>query len=372
MKIFIKILIVLPLFSLVLYANIATITAVKGNVQVQSDSSIKSAVLGTQLEENDTVLTGKKSKAQIIFKDETIVTIGKNSHFSIAKYIYDDANEPTVEFELLKGAMRTITGHIGKIAPQKFKVKTKTATIGIRGTNFVVIVGDDGSQRAYCTYGAISVSINGEEYIVKQGFYLVLSPKGEISIHAFNPNELQKMKNASFGKRVALKGRGANDSTQSQKLLDNTTEDIGDLIVKDVSEDSADGIQLSTSLSELLAGYMMSNASYIGISNFNDGSTGTASLDIDFGQDTASVSITDQYSNETIFSTNPTFSGVSLTTEQTTAPAGGFQNLGTADGTFQEPTGNEVQGNFKIDDGYGTFGASDTGTYDVSTSQTLH
>jgi len=372
MKILIKIITILSLSSLALYANVATITALKGSVQVQSDSSTKSAALGTELKESDTVITADKSKAQIIFKDETIVTIGKNSHFSIAKYIYDDAGEATVEFGLLKGAMKTITGRIGKIAPQRFKVKTKTATIGIRGTNFVVIIEDDGTQRAYCTYGAISVTVNGEEYIVKQGFYLVLSPDGKVEVREFTPDELQKMKNDNFGKRVALKDKNLNDNLGNKKILDNTRDDIGSLVVKDISEENADAVQLSASLSDLLAGYTMSDAHYTGTYVVTETSGGTnlpesgiANLDIDFGGDTLTL-ILDPSGENATFDVNPSFGSTDFTVTQA---AGGAMTPGSAAGTFKEPTGNDVSGTFNYNQNSDDYS---NGTYDVSTEQTLH
>ncbi len=191
----IKILILLMVLACgELFANsIATITAIKGSATVQRVSGDIEAILGTKLEEKDTVITKNSTKVQIIFKDNTIISIGKNSNFSIEEYLFDDEKEPVARFGLLKGAMRTITGKIGKIAPEKFSVVTKTATIGIRGTNFSVLVGEDGSYNAYCTYGAIDVSVHGETYLVKQDFFLNVSPAGKINVKEFSPIELKNM-----------------------------------------------------------------------------------------------------------------------------------------------------------------------------------
>ena len=65
------------------------------------------------------------------------------------------------------------------------------------------------------------------------------------------------------------------------------------------------------------------------------------------------------------FFENPSFSDTGFTVEQ----VGGAGNNGTADGTFEGPTGNSVTGNFHHDvpSTQGSWG-----TYDVSTSQVLH
>ena len=240
MKFLIKIVSIVLVLSLPLLAKgVATITALKGNVEIKSEAVSINATLGASLNEKDSVITADKSKAQIIFNDETIVTVGKNSNFSISKYIFDDVNEPVAEFSMIKGAMKAITGRIGKIAPQKFKVKTKTATIGIRGTNFTVISMEDGTTRAYCTYGAISATINSKVYSIKQGFYFALALDGNIAVKEFSANELKEMDVKSFGEKKPLKGTGADRGREP----DNTVERFETVIIKDITEKAQDAVQ---------------------------------------------------------------------------------------------------------------------------------
>jgi len=242
MKFLVKIVSIVFVLSLPLLANsVAKITALKGDVEIKSASVSINATLGASLQEKDSIITADKSKAQIIFNDNTIVTVGKNSHFSIAKYIFDDKNEPVAEFSMLKGAMKAITGRIGKIAPQKFKVKTKTATIGIRGTNFTVVSMEDGSMRAYCTYGAISVSIDTQKYIVKQGFYLAFSLDGDISVKEFSADELKVMDAKSFGEKKPFKGNDVDKGVEPN----NTVEEFENVVIKDISEEVKDAVQIA-------------------------------------------------------------------------------------------------------------------------------
>lgn len=235
---------ILPLFA----KDVATITAMKGSVTIENSAGSRNASLGSKLEEKDSVITAKKSKAQIIFEDETIVTVGKNSHFSIQEYLYEAGQKPKAEFGLLKGAMSTITGKIGKIAPEKFLVKTKTATIGIRGTNFTIIVLEDGSQKVYCTYGAISVTINGQVYIVKQGYNVTISPTGEVTLQAFTPNELAGMKSSYFTEPEPLKGKASEDETEYSNgfIIDTTRDSIGEYFIDDITEQIQDAVQTAT------------------------------------------------------------------------------------------------------------------------------
>ena len=244
MKFIIKTASLLIVLGLALFAKeVATITALKGSVEIQSPSVKMAATLGAKLQEEDSVVTGTKSKAQIIFNDETIVTVGKESIFSIKEYVYNEKN-PKVEFNLIKGAMRTITGKIGKIAPSKFKVHTRTATIGIRGTNFTVLVGDDGSQMVFCTYGAIEVTHNKVSTIVKEGQVITITKLGTVNLKAYTPQELKQMKENQFVEKAVSK-LDKKVVLNSDIVLDGTTDDVSIEVLNDANTYLQDAIQTS-------------------------------------------------------------------------------------------------------------------------------
>ena len=66
--------------------------------------------------------------------------------FRIDEYKFEGGEDGRGIFTLLAGGMRTVTGLIGRAAGQRgnYAVNTPTSTIGIRGTDFVVIVGAAG------------------------------------------------------------------------------------------------------------------------------------------------------------------------------------------------------------------------------------
>jgi len=192
MHVLLKIILITLFTSVTLYANsVATVSALKGDVSLKNENVVKKLFLGEKLYKTDSIITAKKSKAQILFTDNTVVTVGKESHFIIAEYLADNGENSSVELGLFKGAIRTITGKIGKVAPQKFKVKTKTATIGIRGTNFTVVHKEDGEESVYCTYGAIYVEVDGVVYEVKAGEYLHISSMYKVQVKPLSAQELQ-------------------------------------------------------------------------------------------------------------------------------------------------------------------------------------
>jgi hypothetical protein len=144
-----KILITLFIFlSCFVYGSVGKITALKGEVYIEREMKQIQAQVGSELLLKDIVITKNLSKALILMNDQTSITIGKNSNMSISEFIYDEkvVQNNKASFNFGTGIYRTITGKIGKLNKSKFKIKTKTASIGIRGTVFDVAVSDDATK----------------------------------------------------------------------------------------------------------------------------------------------------------------------------------------------------------------------------------
>jgi len=117
------------------YAYVAKIIRLNGDVSIiHADKTLDRATLNTPLANGDTIKVKSKSRAQIRFDDGTIITLGRDSIFSINDYLFDSTKKSKAEFSIKKGSFKFLTGNIGKIAPEHFKLKAKTATMGIRGT----------------------------------------------------------------------------------------------------------------------------------------------------------------------------------------------------------------------------------------------
>ena len=96
----------------------------------------------TPLYSGDTLETAAGAYAVLVFRDNARVTVNPSTRFVLTQYSYNPAPkaEPGSMFiELLKGGLRFATGLLGKSDPKTVKVRTATATIGIRGTVFDVV-----------------------------------------------------------------------------------------------------------------------------------------------------------------------------------------------------------------------------------------
>ncbi|NJM33182.1 MAG: FecR domain-containing protein, partial [Limnobacter sp.] len=85
----------------------------------------------------------EKSTALLEFVDTTQVALRPATRFVVEDYEYQPENPiaDKAEFKLVQGGLRTLTGLIGKRSTvDAFKMRSETATIGIRGTDFSVRV----------------------------------------------------------------------------------------------------------------------------------------------------------------------------------------------------------------------------------------
>lgn len=87
---------------------------------------------GDRVFQNETIETGDESHAQIMFRDETVLTVGPTSQFVLDSFAYNpDTGAGNMVLDTAKGAFRFITGNQAK---NQYKIKTPVATMGIRGT----------------------------------------------------------------------------------------------------------------------------------------------------------------------------------------------------------------------------------------------
>ncbi|HEV8500330.1 MAG TPA: FecR family protein [Casimicrobiaceae bacterium] len=130
----------LALVSSAALAQVGRVVLAVGDVAAVRGSDRIKLASGASVNAGDAVITGTASHAQIRFTDDGLVALKPDSEFRIEQYVYNgsvDGNERAV-FRLVRGGFRTVTGQIGKVDHDRYSVVTTQATIGIRGTHFVL------------------------------------------------------------------------------------------------------------------------------------------------------------------------------------------------------------------------------------------
>ena len=122
-------------------ADIGLVKVSKGTVEIQRDGARMPASVGAALRTADVIVTGANSSAGITFTDNSLVSIGPNSVFAIDKYRFDTTTHAG-EFEgnLRQGRLAAASGKMVKQSPESMKIRTPSAIMGVRGTDFVVQV----------------------------------------------------------------------------------------------------------------------------------------------------------------------------------------------------------------------------------------
>jgi hypothetical protein len=152
-----------------------------GTLHVQrADGSIRLLSEKSQVLVGDVVSTERDSYAQLRMTDGGNITLRPNTQIRVEGYEFSE-KEPEKDnfvFALLKGGMRAVTGLIGKrVNRDAFKLRTATATVGIRGTDFNAIEvppGGGGNAPAPGVYvvvsdGTVVLTSGGTELIASAG-----------------------------------------------------------------------------------------------------------------------------------------------------------------------------------------------------------
>jgi|TARA_R110002072_G_scaffold2139_1_gene17888 hypothetical protein len=136
-------LILLPVFA---HAEIGAISEIKGNGEIlrenQSDKLL--AELALDIFSNDDIRTGN-GRIAIQFIDDSVIRLTEHSKVVIDKFIFDSNPEKSeLALNFIKGTGRFVTGKLKRIKKENIKIRTNSATIGIRGTDFTVSVDETG------------------------------------------------------------------------------------------------------------------------------------------------------------------------------------------------------------------------------------
>jgi hypothetical protein len=121
--------------------NIGFLKSSEGTVAVIRAGVEHSVEPGQLLFATDTVVTGPLSSAGIVFQDGTVLTLGAATSIEVKGYLFNPKEEQYgFELYMKKGEVIYSSGKLGKLAPEKVNVKTPRATVGVRGTRFILSI----------------------------------------------------------------------------------------------------------------------------------------------------------------------------------------------------------------------------------------
>ncbi len=118
-----------------------SVKSAAGDVSILRGETVLKAAPGQKLFQNDTLETGSDGSMGVVFRDNSTLSLGPASKIIIDKFVFSPAEGKLGKVtKMLKGTAVFLSGEIAKLSPEAVKVETPLATLGIRGTRFIVKV----------------------------------------------------------------------------------------------------------------------------------------------------------------------------------------------------------------------------------------
>ena len=154
-------------------ADIGDVSELNGSAQIVRDKPYE-ANLKFAIQSNDEAIT-KDGRMAITFLDNSTVKLTEHSQLLIDEYIYDpDPSKAKMALTFGLGTARFITGNLNRIDKQNITLKTPTANIAIRGTDFTATVDE---------LGRSLIILLPDKYGLSSGEILVTTGMGTVTLN---------------------------------------------------------------------------------------------------------------------------------------------------------------------------------------------
>lgn len=180
--------VLLPAVAVAAVEPVGHMVSASGDVTaVRAGESARSLDRGDPVYEGDELRTGVRASAQIRFADGGLFALDNDTRFSVDSYETNDDGGGSALMSFLRGALRTITGTIGSRSDDDYRLRTPTATIGVRGTAYALsycdaecAAGHDGRPGLYGQVGSGGVLVNTPKGVAEfgAGSYFFVSEDG--------------------------------------------------------------------------------------------------------------------------------------------------------------------------------------------------
>jgi hypothetical protein len=171
--------------ALPLPVDIGGVSEVSGYAQIKRNKSPLSADLKFSVQSNDEAVTSNGRMA-ITFLDDSTVKLTEHSQLTIDEYIFDpDPSKSKMALTFGLGTARFISGKLGQIDRRNISLKTPTADIAIRGTDFTATVDELGRSLIILLPDQYGVSSGEIEVITAMGTVLLNKPYEATTVSVF-------------------------------------------------------------------------------------------------------------------------------------------------------------------------------------------
>jgi len=218
-KIFPMLLLSLLAVSVPVLANpIGLVVSLEGDASAERSGQIVSLAVNSEILLADRIVTKGKSKVQIKFADESVMSLGENSDVVMDEYVYDASKAEDNAFgaSLGNGIFRVISGKIVEMNPDRFKVKTSRSTIGIRGCDLGFVNNDSGTQVLIFFIPVGHEILIGNKSFTVPGRFITINNQGQLDDQPLDEDNKKKFEE-STGTDEKSKDKGNNSNGGEKK-----------------------------------------------------------------------------------------------------------------------------------------------------------
>lgn len=171
-------------------ANAAKVDFVVGSAIAVTPAGVERKLAkGSDVQTGEVVRTGADGRIQLRFSDGAMLSLQPQSDFRLDNYQFsgkEDGRERGF-FSLLKGGFRTITGLIGRSNRDNYQTRTAVATIGIRGTEYLLSYLDSDRIAVSTGEGAVEVCVGADCVVLAAGESAIAEKAGGVRRVATRP-----------------------------------------------------------------------------------------------------------------------------------------------------------------------------------------
>jgi hypothetical protein len=167
---------------------------------------------GNNIYPGDVINTGSDGAVKILLKDKTIVDLSASSLFEVAQFNPKEGGNREVELDMMFGKMRVaVTKKLNGTG--KFKLKTRAATMGVRGTEFVATSSNDSKAPETDV-----VVLQGKVDFAKTD----AGVDSKQAVHLTAGNQVTTLPGDAVSQVQKLNPTQMNQVTSTSKMIDNT------------------------------------------------------------------------------------------------------------------------------------------------------
>lgn len=208
----------------------AKVDFLAGDVGVSAqDGTKRSVAIGGSLRAGDTVETSRNGELHALMADGGYVAVRPNSKFILEAVSAKGGEDDQMLFSLARGALRAVTGWVSKVNPRAYVIRTGTITIGVRGTDYEVVVilpdealsGEQAGTHARVNEGRVVMVREARELEVPAGRAAIAAADGAAPrLHEGIPALFER-------RRTANEGRVDQHSREINRHMENSLRERG-------------------------------------------------------------------------------------------------------------------------------------------------